>query len=197
MTQHENGAASSRSANSVDAYDHRAADRYDITSIRLHWLTALIVVVLWCLGQTIDWFGQGVPRIAARSTHICLGVALGLILCYRLWWRATAGRRLPPAGSGLLLHLSTFVHYLLYFLLIMVVVLGLANTWARGDNIFNLFSIPAFDPGNKALRRQIEDLHALGANVLLCVAGFHAAAALVHRFVLKDSILQRMWLRES
>jgi len=169
--------------------------RYDRTSVFLHWLTALLVVLLWCLGQTIDWFGQGVPRIAARSTHIALGVALGLILCYRIAWRARASRRLPPASSGLPQNLATFVHYLLYFLLLFVVALGVANTWVRGDNIFNLFAIPAFDPGNKALRQQIGELHGLGANVLLVVAGLHAVAALIHHFFLKDHVLRRMGFR--
>ena len=170
-----------------------ASLHYDATTIHLHWVTAGLVVLLWCLGQTIDWFGQGMPRIAARGTHITLGAVLGLILCYRLWWRAGAGRRLPPAGSGLLQHLATIVHYLLYVVLIAVVLLGLANTWVRGDNIFNLFAIPAFDPANKVLRHQVGDLHALGANVLLVVAGLHASAALMHHFVVNDAVLRRMF----
>ena len=182
-------------ASSTGATVRDVAATYDPTTIRLHWISAGLVIALWCLGQTIDWFGQGMPRIAARGTHIMLGVVLGLTLCYRLWWRTSAGRRLPPAGSGLAQRLSTFVHYLLYVALVVVVVLGLANTRVRGDNIFNLFSIPAFDPGNKALRQQIGELHNLAANVLLIVAGLHAAAALIHHFFLKDAVLRRMLSR--
>jgi len=166
---------------------------YDRTSIRLHWITATLVVLLWCLGETIDWFPRDVPRIMARSTHIALGAALGFVLCYRIWWRLTAGARLP-AVDGWIGAASRLVHYALYALLVTVVALGVANTWTRGDNIFNLFRIPEFDPGNRALRKQIEDLHGLWANILLSVAGLHAAAALLHRFVFKDRVLQRMWV---
>ena len=194
MTTDKNFSGRARSADAAPL-DGSGATAYDLTTIRLHWITAALVAVLWCLGETIDWFGQGMPRIAARGTHITLGAALGLILCYRLWWRAGAGRRLPAAGSGLAQQLSTVVHYLLYIALVAVVVLGLANTWVRGDNIFNLFAIPAFDPGNKALRQQIGELHSLGANVLLIVAGFHASAALIHHFFLKDAVLRRMLSR--
>jgi cytochrome b561 len=165
---------------------------YDVRSIRLHWFTAALVVALWCLGQTIDWFPKGSLRIAARSSHVCLGVALALTLCYRLWWRVGGGRRLPPAGTGTVQALATVVHFALYATLLGVVALGLANVWVRGDTLFNLFTVPAFDPGNKALRAQVEDLHGLLANVLLGLAGFHAATGLAHHFFWKDDVLRRM-----
>ena len=165
---------------------------YDVTSIRLHWFTAALVVILWCLGQTIDWFPSGAFRVAARSTHISVGATLALALCYRLWWRATAGRTLPPAGSGAAQWLAKSLHVVLYLMLAGTVVLGLANAWVRGDNIFGVFSIPAFDPGNKPLRHQVGDLHALFANILLGLATVHAAAGLIHHFIWKDDVLRRM-----
>ena len=70
--------------------------------------------------------------------------------------------------------------------------LGLFNTWVRGDNLFDAFSLPSFAPGNKPLRHQVEDLHALAANALLAVAALHAAAALAHHFIFKDAVLRRM-----
>jgi cytochrome b561 len=165
---------------------------YDARSIRLHWITAVVVAVLWCLGETVDWFPRGTARVVERSTHIALGALLGLIVGYRIWWRASAGRRLPPASSGAIQLLATLGHYLLYALLVATVVLGLANVWVRGDNIFNLFTVPAFDPGNKPLRGQVEELHSLSANTLVIVAGLHAVVALVHHFFMKDGVLRRM-----
>jgi len=167
--------------------------RYDTPSIVLHWITAALVVALWCLGQTIDWFPKGSARTAARSIHICLGATLALILCYRIWWRIARGRRLPVAGTGTLFRLSRFVHFALYVVLVAAVLFGIGNAWVRGDNLFDLFTIPAFDPANKALRRQVGDLHALFANTLLGLAAFHAAAGLVHHWIRKDGVLRRMW----
>jgi Cytochrome B561 len=166
---------------------------YDLRSIWLHWITAGLVVALWCLGETVDWFPKGNIRIAARSLHICLGAALGLLLCYRLWWRVGGrGRRLTRVGTGVVQVLSGAMHVALYAALLGAVVLGLTNAWVRGDNLFNLFAIPAFDPGNKVLRGQVEELHALFANVLFGLAGFHAAVGLAHHFVWKDDVLRRM-----
>lgn len=165
---------------------------YDRRSIVLHWLTAALVVALWLLGQTIDWFPKGDPRVVARSVHIVLGVSLAVVLIGRIGWRWRSGTHLPPAGLGWLDTVATLTHKALYLLLIVTVLLGITNAWTRGDTIFNLFTIPAFDPGNKGLRKTVENWHGLAANTLLIVAGLHAAAALLHHFVLKDDVLRRM-----
>ncbi|MEP7099146.1 MAG: cytochrome b/b6 domain-containing protein [Burkholderiales bacterium] len=172
--------------------DASAPLRYDRRTLALHWLTAALVIGLWCVGQTIDFFPKGAPRTTVRSLHITFGALLGLVLAYRIWWRASGGLHLPPAGAGALDTLASLAHKLLYLLLIATVLLGIANTWVRGDTLFSVLRIPAFDPGNADLREQVEGWHGLSANILLCVAGLHAAAALLHHFVFKDDVLRRM-----
>nr|WP_316642670.1 cytochrome b/b6 domain-containing protein [uncultured Roseateles sp.] len=169
-------------------------DTYDARTIRMHWLTAALVVGLWTLGQCIDFFPKGLPRITARSLHISFGVALALLLVARLVWRVRQGVKLAPA-PGLAGRLAVVMHYLLYLLLAAVVVIGIACVWIRGDNLFNLFTVPAFDPSNEDLREEAVDLHGLMANLLLFAAGLHAAAAVWHHLVIKDGVLRRMWPR--
>ena len=41
-------------------------------------------------------------------------------------------------------------------------------------------------------KRTLEGLHGDFADVVLIVAGLHAAAALVHHYLLRDSVLRRM-----
>jgi cytochrome b561 len=166
--------------------------RYDLRSMRLHWLTAALVLLLWCMGETIDWFARGTPRVTARSAHITVGLLLAAILVFRLWWRATEGRRLPPAGDGALARLATWTHALLYLAVVVALLAGVANVWVRGDAFFNLFTVPAFDPGNKALKESVEEVHELAAHFTLIMAALHAAAALLHHYVWKDDVLRRM-----
>ena len=168
------------------------ASHHDRHTVALHWLTAALVVSLWVLGQTIDWFPKGNPRSIARSAHITLGVGLGLVLIRRIWWRFGDGVQMPRTGTGALDTLAALTHKILYLLLVGTVLLGVANAWVRGDTLFMLLKIPAFDPGNAALRESVEDWHSWAANILLIVAGLHAAAALLHHFVLKDDVLRRM-----
>ena len=165
---------------------------YDRRTIALHWLTAAAVLGLWTVGQTIDWFPKGLPRTYARSTHILCGALLGAIIVYRLWWRATRGRHLPPADDGLLRVVSAFTHRALYVLVCTTVALGITNAWIRGDSIFDLFRIPSLAPDDKALRDAIENYHGLSANILISLAGIHALAGLFHGLIRKDGVLRRM-----
>lgn len=165
---------------------------YDGVSILLHWLTAVLVAILWTLGQTIDFFPKGALRIDARSVHILLGATLGIVLLVRVLWRASAGRRLPSANTGWLGIVARIVHYGLYLLVTATVVLGVCNAWQRGDVLFNLYTIPKLIPGDLALRRTLEELHGDFADVVVIVAGLHAAAALAHHYLLRDPVLRRM-----
>lgn len=166
--------------------------RYDRVTMLFHWLTALIVVGQWVGGQTIDWFPRGPLRTDARSVHIVAGTLLAAILVARIAWRLTRGRRLPPADTGALNLVAKGTHWGLYAMLSAMVGIGLFLTWVRGDSIFGLFNVPQFRPGDRALRGMLLDWHATLANVILAVAGLHAAAALAHRYVWKDGVLARM-----
>ncbi len=165
---------------------------YDSRTIFLHWATAALVLTLWISGQCIDFFPKGTWRITARSLHISVGLALGIVLVTRLAWRAGSGSQLPaPAGAvGVI---GRIMHLLLYLVLVGIVVIGVACVWIRGDNLFNLFTVPAFDPTNKPLRHDVVALHGLVANILLAGAALHAVAAWWHHFVRKDGVLKRMW----
>jgi len=168
------------------------AKRYDNVTILLHWATAVLVIEQWLGAQIIDWFPRGALRIDARSVHITLGVLLALILLGRMLWRCSRGRRLPAADSGFLGLVAKATHLGLYGLLAAMVLGGLALTWTRGDSLFNLIAIPAYDPADRELADQVQDIHAAIGWIILALAGIHAAAALVHRYLWRDGILARM-----
>ena len=166
---------------------------YDLRTIVLHWLSAALIVALWLAGQSIDYFPKGVPRITVRSLHISAGVCLTLILALRLTWRARGGARLPAADPGWTRRVAIGTHYLLYSLLMVAVLIGMACVWVRGDTLFYLFTVPHPGFADAVLREEVVDLHGLVANTLLTVAGLHASAALWHHLALKDGVMRRMW----
>jgi cytochrome b561 len=169
-----------------------AATRYDTATITFHWATAILVVTQWLGAQIIDWFPRGAPRIDARSVHITCGVLLAAILLGRIVWRLTRGRRLPRADGPVLSLIAKAAHWGLYALVTAMVLVGMALTWTRGDSIFNLFTLPSFDPSSHALADQVQQVHATIGWIIVAVAGVHAAAALFHRFVWHDGVLGRM-----
>jgi cytochrome b561 len=165
---------------------------YDRRTILLHWVTAALVALLWGIAQVIDLFPKGVPRIAARSVHIVLGVLLAVVLLTRIVWRTRSGRKLPPANHGVMGYLARIVHVVLYVGVVSVVLLGITNAWARGDSLFSLWKIPKLYPDIPQLKPTVENLHATFANALIILAGAHALVAIVHHFVLRDGVLRRM-----
>ncbi len=168
------------------------ARRYDPLTMFFHWATALLVVTQWLGAQVIDWFPRGPLRVDARSVHITFGVLLAALLMGRVVWRLTGGWRLPLADKGALNVIAKGTHWGLYALLGAMVLAGLFLTWTRGDSIFNLFSIPTYDPADKALPDQVLEVHATIGLLILGLAGLHAGAALVHRYLWHDGVLGRM-----
>ncbi len=175
----------------------RAATRYDGATIALHWTTALLVVAQWCVAQMIDWAPRGAPRVPMRSLHLTIGVILAILIAGRMLWRLTGGRRLPAADRGLLHVAAKATHWGLYALLTATLALGATLWWVRGDTWFFLFSPPSFNPANAELREFLETWHGTLATAILYLAGFHAAAAIVHRLVWKDGVLGRMLTRQA
>src|SRR5690348_5404292 len=110
------------------------SSRYDPRTILLHWTTAILVIALWCTAQVIDWFPAGAPRTNMTSVHVTLGIILALVLVHRIVWRRLAGAHLPPIGHPMLMRIANVVHLTLYLLLVGEVLLGLTNTWVRGQS---------------------------------------------------------------
>ena len=107
--------------------------RHAPTTIALHWITAVLVVLLFIIGKTIDDAPRGPLRVDYRSLHMLLGVTLGLVLIVRVAWRTTRGGMLPALHQGLLLLIARATHYLLYALMVVTVCLGITNVWVQGE----------------------------------------------------------------
>ena len=83
--------------------------------------------------------------------------------------------------------------YALYALLLIQPVTGFAQTILRGRP-FEVFawSIPPLVARDVGLMGIFRAAHEIGAWCLLALAGLHAAAALVHHFILRDDVLEAM-----
>jgi cytochrome b561 len=168
------------------------AERYDRTTIWLHWTTVGLIAGLWVIGQTADLIPRGPFRTGIWSIHVTLGIVTAFVLLTRVAWRAHFGRVLPPADTGILYVIAKATHYTLYVLLAAVVVLGIADASYRGFSLFGVWSVPQFGTGDRAIRHSIDEWHELGANVLMLVGIIHALAALGHHYVWRDRLLRRM-----
>jgi cytochrome b561 len=168
---------------------------FDTLTITLHWTTVLIVLTQFGSGLL---YGQVEGRSWAPSllqAHRSLGVTIWTLTVFRLVWRVT-GARFPafPASMTPLHQLGARLsEYGLYALLLIQPASGLAQTILRGRP-FEVFawSIPPLVARDVALLAIFRGAHEIGAWCLFALAGLHAAAALMHHFILRDDVLEAM-----
>lgn len=162
--------------------------RYSKTMIVVHWLTALLVIVAYLTSE-----GGRHVRTDPPMLHFAAGVAVLVLLLPRLIARLLGGA--PPVedtGEKWLALAAKGGHAALYLLLIAVPLSGwyaLSQMAVEAKMFgFTLPSIAAVVEG----KSPVGDIHSLGGNLILILAGLHAAAALWHHFLRKDDTLRRM-----
>jgi superoxide oxidase len=167
---------------------------FDSVTIAFHWATVLIVLAMFASAWLHSQSHDDVHKAFLLQIHRSLGVTIWVATVLRLAWRLT-NAKLPPFPSNMTkLHraIVKVSEYGLYALLLIQPATGLAATVLRGRHfaIF-LWQIPQLMP-EKALWVTFEVTHKLGAWALGALILGHAAAALIHHFVLRDDVLQCM-----
>ncbi|CAG9259621.1 cytochrome b [Paraburkholderia unamae] len=172
----------------------RAANsRYDVVARLLHWLVVALVAAQFVIGWTMPDVHRDTRPTGEIAWHLGVGVALLAAMACRVIWRAT---HRPPADAQppLLRAVSGLTHFGLYALLVAVPVLGWINASSRAWalTLFGVVPLPALSPSGSSFGHAMGDVHGVLAWVLFGLICLHVAAALYHRFVLNDRVLQRM-----
>ena len=169
--------------------------QYNSVSKFLHWLVVFLVVIEFLIAWTMPGLRFIDHPTILISYHFSFGVAILLVMIIRLLWRLL--HPAPPTLIGtpiwqnLIAHAT---HYLLYLLLIVTPLVGWTWASARGwdINLFGFIPIPPIVPAGSEQGMIAGTLHKTFATLILFLIALHMGAALFHKFILKDSIMQRM-----
>lgn len=155
------------------------ATGYTRTQIRLHWVVFALIALQYLLHQPIAeaWRrlqdGGTVAFNPLIAAHVFGGLAVLLLLVWRLVLRRTAGAPPPFAGEPVALQrVGMATHAGLYLMMVLMPVSG-AVAWFGGI-------------GGAASAHEVLRL------VLLALIALHVLGALYHRFILKSDVVQRM-----
>jgi cytochrome b561 len=86
------------------------------------------------------------------------------------------------------------VHLAVYALLFLTPIIGIVTfIWHGRAFELGLFQVNFRIASDRAVFEPAEDIHGYLAYALFALAALHISAALWHRFVRRDEILQRMW----
>jgi cytochrome b561 len=161
----------------------------------LHWLTVTLLLAQFLVAWTMPEIHRGTQPERLIKLHLSFGVIILVVVSLRLLWRF--GHPVPLIGDNVPLWQyrgAQATHALFYLLLLGLPLMGWANASARGWTIdlFGLATLPRLLPTDSPLGRALGDIHILTSYALLALVGLHLAAALYHRFWLRDRVLSRM-----
>ncbi|GAC1331108.1 MAG: cytochrome b [Collimonas sp.] len=169
--------------------------RYELPAIALHWVIALLIIGMLCLGYLMVDIPKGVPgRAAYFNLHKSLGVLAGVLILLRLGWRLT--HRTPPlpaATSRLMARAAQWSHGLLYFCMVLQPATGyLSSSFNKYGIKFFGAALPNWAWEDKHLRELFMTYHQLIAIAFITLIAIHVLAACKHLLIDRDRIFGRM-----
>lgn len=171
-----------------------APTQYDSIAKSLHWLMAVLIIGLWCVGLTMEELPKGDLRSQIIGLHKAFGVVVLMLVVVRLAWRAThVAPELPSTMPKLEQLGAKLGHLALYALMIALPIDGIlmSQSGGRAVNVFGLV-LPTMVEKNEQMKEFYGEGHEVLAWVLAVVLVVHVAAAIRHHVMLKDDVLRRM-----
>ncbi|MBN8654983.1 MAG: cytochrome b [Anaerolineae bacterium] len=167
--------------------------RYSPLMVTLHWLTFLLILAEFILGETTSRIpNDTVAKLTPLAIHMLLGITILLVIITRFVVRMrTPQPAYVSTGSAFLDGLGKCVHYALYLFVFLMALSGLTLSAQAGlpQIVFGgVGSLPSdfyiFPP---------RLVHEFIAPVLFLLFLLHVGAAFYHQWFLKDKLFSRMW----
>jgi cytochrome b561 len=173
--------------------------RYTPLAKLFHWLLALGIVGVFCVGLYMDGLPFSPQKLKLINWHKWAGMTILMLSVLRLVWRLT--HRPPDLPAKVLSTMPAWqrvahhgAHGLMYLLFLAVPLIGWAYSSAAGFPIvlFGMLPLPDLLSVNKELAEAIKPLHKLSAYALAALVVVHVAAVVKHQFIDRDGLLTRM-----
>jgi cytochrome b561 len=164
---------------------------YPTPLLAVHWLVAAAVLLAYVTGGN-PAKAQSAFDVFVSQVHVASGLSVATLLLLRVPLRLLLGAPEPEPAPRWQLLAAKAAYVALYGLMVLVPLAGWAAL-AHKDPNFLLFgwALPLPDDAVTWVRLLGKAHETLG-NVFIWVAGVHAAAALLHHFVMHDNTLRRM-----
>lgn len=167
---------------------------YPLLSRCIHWLTALIVLVLLFVGMYMTSMAYSPQKIEIYNLHKSFGLLVLFMAFLRILWLVIKGKpKSLPTHKKWEKGLSHLTHAFLYFALFAIPLSGWVMSSASEYPVYFFgFDLPDFVGKDKDLAHNAEEIHELLAFILLGFVGLHMAGAFKHHFIDKDATIKRM-----
>lgn len=168
--------------------------QYGPTAKAFHWTVVVLLVVQAPLGWIMHGLRRGQPPDTPLTVHVTFGMAILGLIVLRFFWRLShpvaPESSLPPWQRVT----AEWVHWLLYLVVLLTTLTGWVLDSARGTDIAFVGGapLPRLVAQGSALGQAIGRWHATMVWVLIALVALHVLSALVHYFIYRDGVMQRI-----
>lgn len=161
----------------------------------LHWIMAGFILATIPIGLTMTRLPSGNLQNRLFDLHESIGATIFALVCIRLAVRLIRGVPDPhPCLPRWQRVAAETTHRTMYALVFLLPIMGWLGSSAFGAtvSVYGLFDLPRPIPKDKPLSDVLFLIHLSGAYLLTALLAMHIGAALMHGFVTRDGVLQRM-----
>ena len=165
---------------------------YGWTSISLHWIGAIAILVSYLTGEAMDGErGNG----AAYASHVSWAAVLAVPLVIRVVWRMVDGIKTTADQAAIYTIASKIVMVGFLVAIVLSVLSGILLPWSLGNplEVFSL-SIPSPLPRMRDLHEIVEETHEVATHIFIPLLVLHVAGALKHALIDKDNVLKGIFV---
>ncbi len=192
--------------------------KYSKSAIILHWLVGTLILVMFAIGwfmaelpkdapkiASLDMFDLGIytmqfaeeitPRTFYFNLHKSIGVTVLMLVLLRIYVRFSHAAPAFPATMKIWeIRVADLVHKGLYVLMVAMPLTGVAMSLNSkfGIKWFGIQLLGGVD--NKEMRELFVVIHEVIGLALMVMIVLHVAAAIKHKVIDKDEVMQRMSL---
>ncbi len=177
--------------------------RFGLVAVSLHWLVALLFIVMLALGVTMTRLALTDPlTFPLYQLHKSIGATIFMLVVARVGWRAANMQ--PPLPTSLKPYerlLARMTHLGLYAALVLMPFTGWVVVSASSLGIptvlYGVLRLPhigfiAASPDKAVIETIASWTHASIAAAAAALVALHIAAALWHHVIQRDDVLTRM-----
>ncbi|CCD35886.1 Cytochrome B561 [Candidatus Paraburkholderia kirkii UZHbot1] len=183
------------SATSRDGRIDAGSERYVRPMIALHWLIAIAIIAMLCIGFYMVGLPRGLPfKSDLINFHKSLGITVFLLVLIRILVRLAFGRPPLPPMRTWQRATASITQALLYVGMVAMPLTGyLGSSFNKYGTKFWGMALPQWGWDDELLRQIFFGIHGYLAWIMATLVILHFLGAMKNHLIDRDRLLRRMW----
>ena len=167
--------------------------KYGLLAKLFHWVTFIVLLAQVPFGFYLVGLEFSDQRIELENIHILVGITVFYLTLFRLIWKFfnPSPTESKSFFKGQIL-IGKVNHLLLYLSIFAITISGMLKKLYMGETLNFFFFKYGFEKDNFLLADAFYEVHIYANYLLLVLVTLHILAVVVHHFIFKDKILNKI-----